>query len=184
MPVLEQMPDKVFHSDFYRTRNNKMIYKFIKLNQTKCTIPYSVIMSLLSLGCKLFPHGMCSPMCVICMYVCLYRCVHTCIWRPDVDLGCLLLSLSNLYFEARSFGWTWSSLIGYMGSNGLPISTPLPQELESQIHPTQLALIYGYWESEPRSSHLHGRPFTYWAIADPLHCLMSGYFLPLFDIIN
>lgn len=179
MPVLEQMPDKAFHSDFHRTRNNKIICKFIKLNQTKRTILYSVIMSLLSLGCKMFPHGMCSPVCVICMYVCLYTCWHR--GWPWVSSSLPV----QLYFEARSFGWTWSSLIGYMGSNDLPISVPLPQELESQIHPTWLALTYGYWGLEPRSSHLHGRSFTYWAITiDPLHCLMSDYFLPLLDIIN
>lgn len=77
MPVLEQMPDKVFHSDFYRTRNNKMIYKFIKLNQTKCTIPYSVIMSLLSLGVKC-SHMVCVALCVLfaCMCVCTHVCTH------------------------------------------------------------------------------------------------------------
>lgn len=53
-----------------------MIYKFIKLNQTKCTIPYSVIMSLLSLGCKMFPHGMCSPVCYLHVCVFVHMCAH------------------------------------------------------------------------------------------------------------
>lgn len=45
---------------------------------------------------------------VFCMFVCVYVCSHVCecidkcVWRPDIDTGCLLQSLSLLSVEAGS----------------------------------------------------------------------------------
>lgn len=145
MPVLEQMPDKVFHSDFYRTRNNKMICKFIKLNQTKCTIPYSVIMSLLSLGCKMFPHGMCSPVCVICMYVCLYTCWHRGWPWVSSSLPVQLIFWGKVFWLNLELS-DW--LHGIQWSPYFCSSSPRTG-VTSQIHPTWLVLTCGYWGLEP-----------------------------------
>lgn len=179
MPVLEQMPDKVFHSDFYRTRNNKMICKFIKLNQTKCTIPYSVIMSLLSLGCKMFPHGMCSPVCVICMYVCLYTCWHRGWPWVSPSLPVQLIFWGKVFWLNLELS-DW--LHGIQWSPYFCSSSPRTGVTNSSYSIGSYIWVLGIGT---RSSRLRGRSFTYWAITiDPLHCLMSDYFLPLLDIIN
>jgi hypothetical protein len=113
MPAPEQMPDRVSHSDFYRTRNIKMICNFIKLDQAKCKsfVFSSVIVFVLSLGCKMFLHS------VLCMYV-LFACIcvyaHVCAYvygdqRLTLVFFCLYLPYFFFFFFFFFFFWFFAT---------------------------------------------------------------------------
>lgn len=145
MPAPEQVPDRVSHSDFYRTRNIKMICNFIKLNQAKCSVFSSGIVFLPSLGCKVFLHSVCMHVCVCYLHICVYVFMHMCAhmymetrgWPWSSSVSVLLTFLRQALLN-----WTWSSLVGYTGSRISLILSPFPKDLEFQMHPTSLALIW------------------------------------------
>lgn len=55
-------------------------------------------------------------------HVCVCTCLHVCssLWRPEVDIRCLLWSLFTIFIEEGSLTWTQSLPTGYSTSQLTP----------------------------------------------------------------
>lgn len=86
-----------------------------------------------------FPPFICMCMWgVYCVCTCLHEYVHVCTWRPEEDIICLALVLSDLPFEARSLTelracWFSARLVDYQVPEIFLFPYPLVLGLQAHV---------------------------------------------------